>query len=108
MSAIPNRMSNTKVRKSTEITLAYAITVHKSQGSEYHTVIMVLVNSHAIMLQRNLFYTAVPGPSAKSSSSAPSGPSRQPSRTSARAAASHCSSRACKENSSSREGRPCP
>lgn len=42
-----------------EITLAYAITVHKSQGSEYHTVIMVLVNSHAIMLQRNLFYTAV-------------------------------------------------
>ena len=42
-----------------EITLAYAITVLKSQGSEYHTVIMVLVNSHAIMLQRNLFYTAV-------------------------------------------------
>ena len=42
-----------------EITLAYAITVHKNQGSEYHTVIMVLVNSHAIMLQRNLFYTAV-------------------------------------------------
>lgn len=42
-----------------EITLAYAITVHKSQGSEYHTVIMVLGNSHAIMLQRNLFYTAV-------------------------------------------------
>ena len=42
-----------------EITLAYAITVHKSQGSEYHTVIMALVNSHAIMLQRNLFYTAV-------------------------------------------------
>lgn len=42
-----------------EITLAYAITVHKSQGSEYHTVIMVLVNSHAIMFQRNLFYTAV-------------------------------------------------
>ena len=42
-----------------EITLAYAITVHKSQGSEYHTVIMTIVNSHAIMLQRNLFYTAV-------------------------------------------------
>lgn len=46
-------------QKVDEITLAYAITVHKSQGSEYHTVIMVLVNSHAIMLQRNLFYTAV-------------------------------------------------
>lgn len=42
-----------------EITLAYAITVHKSQGSEYHTVIMALVNSHSIMLQQNLFYTAV-------------------------------------------------
>lgn len=42
-----------------EITLAYATTVHKSQGSEYHTVIMSIVNSHAIMLQRNLFYTAV-------------------------------------------------
>lgn len=42
-----------------EITLAYAITVHKSHGSEYHTVIMALVNSHSIMLQRNLFYTAV-------------------------------------------------
>lgn len=42
-----------------EITLAYAITVHKSQGSEYHTVIMTLVNSHCIMLQRNLLYTAV-------------------------------------------------
>ncbi len=42
-----------------EITLAYAITVHKSQGSEYHTVIMAIVNSHAIMLQRNLLYTAV-------------------------------------------------
>lgn len=42
-----------------EITLAYAITVHKSQGSEYHTVIMALVNSHYIMLQRNLLYTAV-------------------------------------------------
>ncbi len=42
-----------------EITLAYAVTVHKSQGSEYETVIIVLTNSHAVMLQRNLFYTAV-------------------------------------------------
>ena len=42
-----------------EITLAYAITVHKSQGSEYSTVIMTIVNSHVVMLQRNLFYTAV-------------------------------------------------
>ena len=42
-----------------EITLAYAVTVHKSQGSEYHTVIIAVVNSHAVMLQRNLLYTAV-------------------------------------------------
>lgn len=42
-----------------EITLAYAMTVHKSQGSEYKTIIMALVNSHYIMLQRNLLYTAV-------------------------------------------------
>ena len=86
-----------------EITLAYAITVHKSQGSEYHTVIMVLVNSHAIS-----FIRPSPGPSGKSSSSAASGLSRLPSRTSARAAASRCSFRACKESSSSREGRLCP
>ena len=42
-----------------ELTLAYAITVHKSQGSEYPCVILPLVNSHYIMLQRNLLYTAV-------------------------------------------------
>lgn len=47
------------VKELGEITLAYAITVHKSQGGEYQTVIIVLVSSHAIMLQRNLFYTAV-------------------------------------------------
>jgi len=42
-----------------EITLAYAITVHKSQGSEYPCVIMPLSTAHYIMLQRNLLYTAV-------------------------------------------------
>ena len=42
-----------------DVALAYAVTVHKSQGSEYHTVIMAAVTSHAIMMQRNLFYTAV-------------------------------------------------
>lgn len=39
--------------------LAYAITVHKSQGSEFDTVILPVVKSHGRMLQRNLFYTAV-------------------------------------------------
>lgn len=42
-----------------EITLAYAITVHKSQGSEYRYVIMVCATNHWIMLQRSLLYTAI-------------------------------------------------
>ena len=42
-----------------EVVLAYAITIHKSQGSEYSAVIVPLLNQHYIMLQRNLLYTAV-------------------------------------------------
>ena len=42
-----------------EIVLAYAISVHKSQGSEYKCVIMPISNQHYIMLQRNLLYTAI-------------------------------------------------
>lgn len=42
-----------------EIALAYAITVHKSQGSEYEWVVMPLSTQHAILLDRPLFYTAV-------------------------------------------------
>lgn len=42
-----------------EIALAYAITVHKSQGSEYPAVIMPILTQHYILLQRNLIYTAV-------------------------------------------------
>jgi exodeoxyribonuclease V alpha subunit len=38
---------------------AYAVSVHKSQGSEYPVVILPLVTQHYIMLQRNLLYTAV-------------------------------------------------
>ncbi|MBI3038484.1 ATP-binding domain-containing protein, partial [bacterium] len=38
---------------------AYAITVHKSQGSEYKAVVIVLMTQHYMMLQRNLFYTAL-------------------------------------------------
>jgi exodeoxyribonuclease V alpha subunit len=41
------------------IILAYASTIHKSQGSEYPLVIMPLVHSHYIMLQRNLLYTGM-------------------------------------------------
>ena len=42
-----------------ELTLAYACTIHKSQGSEYPAVVVVLDSSHFIMLQRNLIYTAI-------------------------------------------------
>lgn len=42
-----------------QLTLAYAISVHKAQGSEYPVVVMPLVTAHYIMLQRNLLYTAV-------------------------------------------------
>lgn len=42
-----------------ELTLAYASSVHKSQGSEYKIVIIPLSTSHYIMLQRNLLYTAI-------------------------------------------------
>ena len=41
------------------IQLAYAATVHKSQGSEYDTVILVLLPTQGIMLKRNLLYTGV-------------------------------------------------
>ena len=42
-----------------EITLAYATTVHKSQGSEYRAVVLALHTQHHVMLQRRLLYTAV-------------------------------------------------
>ncbi|MCJ7774578.1 MAG: ATP-dependent RecD-like DNA helicase [Desulfobacterales bacterium] len=42
-----------------EISLAYAITVHKSQGSEYPAVIVPLMTQHFALLQRNLLYTAM-------------------------------------------------
>lgn len=42
-----------------DLTLAYAISVHKSQGSEYASVILPMVTEHFAMLQRNLLYTAV-------------------------------------------------
>jgi exodeoxyribonuclease V alpha subunit len=42
-----------------EIVLAYAISVHKSQGSEYPVVVFPILTQHFILLQRNLIYTAV-------------------------------------------------
>ncbi|MGI8587292.1 MAG: SF1B family DNA helicase RecD2 [Chloroflexia bacterium] len=42
-----------------ELTHAYAISVHKSQGSEYPVVVMPMLPQHGRMLQRNLLYTAI-------------------------------------------------
>src|SRR5262249_27252878 len=42
-----------------ELRLAYATSIHKSQGSEYPAVVVVLLSQHFVMLSRNLLYTAV-------------------------------------------------
>ncbi len=42
-----------------EIILAYAVSVHKSQGSEYPAVVLPLLTQHYMLLQRNLLYTAI-------------------------------------------------
>jgi exodeoxyribonuclease V alpha subunit len=42
-----------------ELVLAYAISIHKSQGSEYPAVVIPILSQHYIMLQRNLLYTAI-------------------------------------------------
>jgi len=41
------------------LTLAYAISVHKAQGSEFPVVVLPVVPQHFMMLQRNLLYTAI-------------------------------------------------
>lgn len=42
-----------------ELSLAYAVSVHKSQGSEYPAVVIPLLTQHFVLLQRNLLYTAI-------------------------------------------------
>ncbi|QPS71257.1 ATP-dependent RecD-like DNA helicase [Lactococcus garvieae] len=42
-----------------KITLAYAMSIHKSQGSEFSTVVVPMVSSYSRMLERNLLYTAI-------------------------------------------------
>ena len=42
-----------------ELSLAYAITIHKSQGSEFPAVVIPLATQHFLLLQRNLVYTGV-------------------------------------------------
>ncbi|HEY6394797.1 MAG TPA: ATP-binding domain-containing protein, partial [Candidatus Binataceae bacterium] len=42
-----------------ELALAYAISVHKSQGSQYPAVVIPIHSTHYVMLRRNLLYTAI-------------------------------------------------
>ena len=42
-----------------ELIPAYAITIHKSQGSEYPVVVMLITKEHSLMLYRNLLYTGI-------------------------------------------------
>ena len=57
------RFENRKIRYEgrdlDELTLAYAVSVHKSQGSEFPAVIIPIITQHYMLLQRNLIYTAV-------------------------------------------------
>ncbi|MDX1487698.1 MAG: ATP-binding domain-containing protein, partial [Acidiferrobacterales bacterium] len=42
-----------------EVALAYAVSIHKSQGSEYPAVVMPMMMQHYMMLRRNLLYTGI-------------------------------------------------
>ena len=54
-----NRIVEYDILELDELGLAYAISVHKSQGSEYCAVIIAMTNEHYPLLQRNLLYTAI-------------------------------------------------
>jgi len=53
------RMVQYEAAELDELALAYAISVHKSQGSEYPAVVIPLLTQHYVLLQRNLLYTAL-------------------------------------------------
>ena len=53
------RIVSFDINEASDFMLAYATTIHKSQGSEYDIVVMPLTNSNYMMLQRNLLYTGV-------------------------------------------------
>jgi exodeoxyribonuclease V alpha subunit len=42
-----------------EVSLAYAVTIHKSQGSEFPAIVIPLATQHYMLLQRNLIYTGI-------------------------------------------------
>ncbi len=53
------RIANYDWSEADELTLAYVVSVHKAQGSEFPVVVMPIVTQHYTMLQRNLLYTAI-------------------------------------------------
>jgi exodeoxyribonuclease V alpha subunit len=53
------RMVDYELNDLDDLVLAYAISIHKSQGAEYPVVVVPLLSQHYIMLQRNLLYTAI-------------------------------------------------
>ena len=53
------RMVSYEYSELDEIVLAYAVSVHKSQGSEYPVVVMPVLTQHYMLLQRNLLYTGI-------------------------------------------------
>lgn len=56
---IDGRLIKYHISEMDELILAYAVTVHKSQGSEYRAVIIPLNTQHFVLLRRNLLYTAM-------------------------------------------------
>ena len=53
------RLINYDFSELDEVVLAYAISVHKSQGSEYPAVVIPVMTQHYLLLQRNLIYTGI-------------------------------------------------
>jgi exodeoxyribonuclease V alpha subunit len=57
--AFGDRIVGYTMEHSRDLQLAYAISIHKSQGSEFPAVLLITSMSHYIMLQRNLYYTGL-------------------------------------------------
>ena len=53
------RLVEYRFEEAEQLSLAYAVTVHKSQGSEFPAVVLPFLTQHYMMLQRNLLYTAM-------------------------------------------------
>jgi exodeoxyribonuclease V alpha subunit len=56
---IDDRVVTYDFAEADQLVLAYAVTVHKAQGSEFAVVVIPVITAHFIMLQRNLLYTAI-------------------------------------------------